>query len=84
MMNTTLKLKDRFPILLDGAIWFNHYIIEDEKQNVCAWAVDFKKDDQIRFSIIVDNKHKGKGLGALLIDQLKAENNEFYGWVIDP
>ena len=78
-----LKLKDRFPILLDGAIWFNHYIIEDEKQNVCAWAVDFKKDDQIRFSIIVDNKHKGKGLGALLIDQLKAENNEFYGWVID-
>lgn len=78
-----LKLKDRFPILLDGATWFNHYIIEDEQQNVCAWAVDFKKDDQIRFSIIVDRKHKGKGLGGLLIDQLKAENNEFYGWVID-
>ena len=78
-----LKLKDRFPILLDGADWHNHYIIEDKQQNVIAWAVDFEKEKQIRFSIIVASKHKGKGLGGLLIDKLKVENKEFYGWVID-
>jgi GNAT superfamily N-acetyltransferase len=78
-----LKLKDRFPILLDGADWYNHYIILDEEQNVIAWAVDFEKEKQIRFSIIVASKHKGKGLGGLLIEKLKAENKEFYGWVID-
>lgn len=78
-----LKLKDRFPILLDGADWYNHYIILDEEQNVIAWAVDFEKEKQIRFSIIVASKHKGKGLGGLLIDKLKEENKEFYGWVID-
>jgi GNAT superfamily N-acetyltransferase len=78
-----LKLKDRFPILLDGADWHNHYIFLDEEQNVIAWAVDFEKEKQIRFSIIVASNHKGKGLGGLLIDQLKEENKEFYGWVID-
>ena len=43
----------------------------------------FEKEKQIRFSIIVASKHKGKGLGGLLIEKLKAENKEFYGWVID-
>jgi hypothetical protein len=38
-----LKLKDRFPILLDEADWFNHYIVLNEEQNVIAWAVDFEK-----------------------------------------
>lgn len=77
-----LKLKDRFPILLDGAADYNHYIIE-ENNNVIAWAVDFEKENQIRFSIIVSSFYKGKGLGSLLINKLKKENNEFYGWVID-
>jgi GNAT superfamily N-acetyltransferase len=77
------KLKDRFPILLEGADWYNHYIIEDLNNNVMAWAVDFEKDKQVRFSIIVASIHKGKGLGGMLIEKLKAENQEFYGWVID-
>lgn len=78
-----VKLKDRFPILLDGADWYNHYLIHDDKSDVIAWAVDFEKEKQVRFSIIVSTKHKGKGLGGLLIDKLKEENKEFYGWVID-
>lgn len=78
-----LKLKDRFPILLDGVVNYNHYIIENDKQEIVAWAVDFEKEGQIRFSIIVTSSQKGKGLGAQLIDALKADHNEFYGWVID-
>lgn len=78
-----INLKDRFPILLDGANWYNHYIIEDSNKNVLAWAVDFEKENQIRFSIIVGSAHKQKGLGGILIDKLKEENTEFYGWVID-
>jgi hypothetical protein len=27
--------------------------------------------------------HKGKGLGSLLVERLKTENELFYGWVID-
>jgi GNAT superfamily N-acetyltransferase len=79
-----LKLKDRFPLLLEGTVSFNHYLIEDESGKVIAWAVDFvKEDEQKRFSIIVSSHYKGKGIGAALINRLKGENSEFYGWVID-
>ncbi len=27
--------------------------------------------------------HKGKGLGSILVERLKTENELFYGWVID-
>lgn len=77
------KLKDRFPILLEGADSYNHYFVEDINNKIIAWAVDFEKEKQVRFSIIVCSNYKGKGLGSMLIEKLKAENQEFYGWVID-
>jgi GNAT superfamily N-acetyltransferase len=48
-----------------------------------AWAVDFEKDYEIRFSIIVNRNQQRKGLGNSLIDRLKKDLREFYGWVID-
>lgn len=63
------KLKDRFPILLEGAAWHNHYIIEESDASVIAWAVDFQKEKQVRFSIIVSSIYKGIGLGSALIDK---------------
>lgn len=78
-----VTLKDRFGLLLDGVENYTHYLIEDEHNHIIAWAVDFEKDKEIRFSIIVDSKQQGKGLGQLLIKHLKAALNEFYGWVID-
>lgn len=77
------KLKDRFPLLLEGVVNYQHYLIEDDNQQIIAWAVVFEKEKEIRFSIIVSSVHKGKGLGASLIDMLKQEHQEFYGWVID-
>jgi GNAT superfamily N-acetyltransferase len=78
-----LKLKDRFGILLMGAISYTHYLINDDCGNVAAWAVNFEKDNETRFSIIVNKNQQGKGLGTLLIARLKEELSEFYGWVID-
>ena len=78
-----LKLKDRFSILLNDAQVYNHYYIQDLNNNIIAWAVDFEKEMQIRFSIIVSTNYKQKGLGGLLINKLKENNKEFYGWVID-
>jgi len=78
-----VSLKDRFSILLDGVKNFNHYLIEDETGKLLAWAVYFEKDNEIRFSIIVDGEHKGKGFGKTLVNRLKQDLDEFYGWVID-
>ena len=76
-------LNNRFGMLLEGINNYFHYIIEDENQNLIAWAVVFEKDNELRFSIIVTNSHKGSGLGSMLIKKLKEEYDEFYGWVIE-
>ena len=78
-----LKLKGRFGNLLDGVESYSHYLIEDENQNILAWAVEFEKDEETRFSIIVSSKHQGIGLGKSLINRLKEDLEIFYGWVID-
>lgn len=78
-----LKLKDRFGILLEGVEHYHHYLIEDEDKNILAWAVEFEKDNETRFSIIVNAKQQGKGLGSQLIKRLKEDLEEFYGWAID-
>jgi GNAT superfamily N-acetyltransferase len=77
-----VKLKDRFDLLLNDVQNFNHYLIED-KGEVVAWAVEFEKQKETRFSIIIKNQYQGKGIGKLLINKLKNELDEFYGWVID-
>ncbi|MBX3163363.1 MAG: GNAT family N-acetyltransferase [Bacteroidetes bacterium] len=78
-----LNLKDKFHLLLQGTEKYNHYVIEDTNNNVIAWATDFERENATWFSIIVSSEYKGKGLGKLLIEKLKSENTEFYGWVID-
>ncbi|MEO6305398.1 MAG: GNAT family N-acetyltransferase [Bacteroidia bacterium] len=78
-----VNLKDRFGVLLDGVENYNHYFIEDEYHNIVAWAVDFEKENEVRFSIIVGSNNQGKGIGRLLVNRLKKDLGEFYGWVID-
>jgi GNAT superfamily N-acetyltransferase len=77
------KLKGRFGNLLDGVVNYNHYLIEDDPKNILAWAVEFEKDNEVRFSIIVKRNQQGKGLGSRLVSRLKEDLSEFYGWVID-
>ena len=78
-----IKINNRFGLLLEGVENYHHYIIEDSDKNIIAWAVDFEKDNETRFSVIVKSGHQGKGLGSLLIAKLQAEIDEFYGWEID-
>ena len=78
-----ISLQNRFAKLLEGVENYQHYLIEDDHNHVIAWAVYFEKDAEIRFSIIVEEKEQGKGIGKLLVDKLKDSLGEFYGWVID-
>ncbi len=78
-----IKLKGRFALLLKGVTGFTHYLIEDNKNVIIAWAVEFRQYNEIRFSVIVTEKEQGKGIGTLLINELKQDLGEFYGWVID-
>ena len=77
-----IQLKDRFGLLLNGVRNYHHYIIE-ENDRVLAWAVEFEKDNETRFSILVRKEYQGKGWGSMLLDRLKQDLGEFFGWVID-
>jgi GNAT superfamily N-acetyltransferase len=77
-----VKLKDRFPLLLEGVDEFCHYLILTQVRNVMAWAVTFTKDGQTRFSIIVHPEFQKLGFGKALLNRLKQDHSEFYGWVI--
>jgi GNAT superfamily N-acetyltransferase len=78
-----IALNERFPLLLNGIENYNHYFIENSDHLIIAWSVVFEKDNEKRFSIIVDSKYKSKGLGTLLINKLKSEYDLLFGWVID-
>ena len=78
-----IKLNNYFSLLLEGVENYHHYIVEDSDSNIVAWAVDFEKENEIRFSIIVKSRYQGKGWGSLLIAKLQSEVDELYGWVID-
>lgn len=77
-----INLMDRFGMLLQNVENYNHYMIE-EGNEVLAWAADFEKDGETRFSILVKDNYQGKGFGKLLVNRLKRDLGEFYGWVID-
>lgn len=77
------NLINRFAILLTDAANYRHFIIENDAREIVAWAVLFDKENETRFSIIVTEASKGKGLGGQLMDALKQACSCFYGWVID-
>jgi len=77
------NLMNRFSILLGDATNYQHFILENEAQQVLGWAVLFDKENETRFSIIVGETSKGMGLGGQLMDALKQACPCFYGWVID-
>lgn len=78
-----VRLNGRYLTLLDGVDNFEHILIRDENGKLMAWTVWFENEGEIRFSIIVDPRTSGQGLGTILLNELRKELDEFYGWVID-
>jgi len=81
--NYPVNLKDRFRLLLVETTHQNHYLLLNCNNKLLGWAMDFERDDEIWFSIIVDKAEQGKGYGKQLVDSLKEKNSIINGWVID-
>lgn len=77
------NLAGRYGLLLDGVENYAHHLLLDEAENLAGWAVEFEKDGETRFSIIVPAALQGRGYGRQLLDSLKSGLDAFYGWVID-
>lgn len=59
-----------------------HYlVIQNEK--VVGWFVDFIRDGEIWFAMIIDRNQQHKGIGTSLLNQAKSRHQKLLGWVID-
>ena len=60
-----------------------HYLLVDDFNQILGWAFTFVREAENWFGIILNSKIQGKGLGTLLLNELKIFKSVLNGWVID-
>lgn len=65
-------------VLLDQ----HHTLIKNQTNCVVAWYVDFIRNEERNFVIILSPEYQGKGIGSHLINKAKFTNNEIVGWIV--
>ena len=74
---------DSLKTYLNGLDHKRHLILLNAKSEIIGWYLDFIREDQLWFAMIVDSKHHKSGFGSRLIEKAKSTQNELSGWVID-
>lgn len=72
-----------FEAYLDKLLDKHHIILVDENNALKGWFVDFIRDDERWFAMILDSSSQGKGLGSKFLDLAKEQNTVLNGWVVD-
>jgi len=72
-----------FDKYLDTLSEKSYILLLDTSQKVIGWYVDFKRDDEKWFAVILDSKQQGKGYGTKLLNMAKEKEIVLNGWVID-
>ncbi len=72
-----------FDEFLNGLSGHRHFLIFDENKNIRAWLVSFTRDDERWFSIIVDSTEQKKGYGTRILDEVKRNESEINGWIVE-
>ncbi len=70
---------DTYLSSIDQAI---HFLVI-QKNEIVGWFVDFKREGENWFAMIIDRNHQHKGIGSMLLNQAKARHQKLLGWVID-
>lgn len=60
-----------------------HYLILDSENTIKAWSFKFERDNTKWFAIIVSKDFQGKGIGKYLLNEIKSNETELSGWVIN-
>lgn len=77
-----LKIEE-FENYLAGLENPHHILVKDEHKDILGWFVDFKRENEIWFAMILDASIHGKGIGSNLLEKAKKKNAILNGWVID-
>ena len=60
-----------------------HYLIEGNDSRIMGWAFTFDRDADRWFSMIIDSEFQRQGLGRIMLNLLKENEDRLNGWVID-
>lgn len=60
-----------------------HFLLINNIDFILGWALTFDRDNEKWFAIILSEKLQGKGLGRKMLDEIKNNEKELNGWVID-
>jgi GNAT superfamily N-acetyltransferase len=61
----------------------HHLLLTDVSGAVLGWLIDFIRDGERNFAMLLHPSLQGKGFGSRLLDCAKKNNSELNGWVID-
>lgn len=72
-----------FDLYLNGLSDAKHYLLIDDQNKIKGWVFTFLRNNEDWFAILIDSQIQGTGKGSLLIEELKKNNDNLNGWVID-
>ena len=72
-----------FDQYLSGLTDASHILYTGEANHIPGWAFKFTRNKEKWFAIILDYRIHGQGIGSMLLNQLKENETELNGWVID-
>lgn len=80
-----LRLSDinTFDVYLGGLSDKHNLLVIDDKAGVVGWLIDFIRDNERCFAMLLHANLQGKGYGTKLLNLAKKTNAELNGWVID-
>tara|TARA_R110002167_G_scaffold128570_6_gene310915 strand:+ start:839 stop:1321 length:483 start_codon:yes stop_codon:yes gene_type:complete len=79
----TYQTLSGFEIFLKNLTEQSYIILVDHNQNIKGWYLDFKRENEKWFVLILDASFQGKGLGRKMLDLAKEKETALNGWVID-
>jgi GNAT superfamily N-acetyltransferase len=81
--NIRLQSNEAFDKYLSSLKDKQHILATTTKNEIIAWYVDFLRENERWFAMIIDSKYQRRGIGSKLIRKAKTKNLELNGWVVD-
>jgi len=74
---------DEFDAFINTLINPKHYLLINETSEIAGWAATFSIETTRCFFIMLSGSVHGKGHGTLLLNELKKDGTQLFGWAID-
>ena len=74
---------DEFDAFINTLIKPKHYLLINETDEIVGWAAAFSIEPVRCFFIMLASSIHGKGHGTLLLNELKKDGTQLFGWAID-